>query len=143
MPEHSRIRVADRSEQPQQVLTRAIAIVARSAAYGVDEPRESIVNMPAEQIQIGDQGLRINVIRIRGRGRPSNGEIHTKRALQHLRHGQSGRGFDIGRVRIHQLLVLRDRAVDVTFAQGPPGRRRTEDRRTLRPLPRPAQLPRG
>ena len=51
-----------------------------------------------------------------GRG-PGGVEVDALGALQHLGHRQAGRGLDVGGVGGDELLVLRDRAVDVAVAE--------------------------
>ena len=60
--EDPRVVVADRGEQPQQVLAGLVALVAGGPAHQVDQPVERVLDVPAEHVEVGDQGLRVDVV---------------------------------------------------------------------------------
>ena len=78
--------------------------------------------MPPEQVEVGDHRLGGDVVGVRRRSRTGGVEVDTLGALEHLGHRQAGHGLGVGRVGGDQLLVLRDRTVDVTLAEGVLGR---------------------
>ena len=107
------IVVPDGGEETEQVLAGPVAVVARGAPHQVDQPGERVVDMAAEQVEVGREGLRRDVVGV-GRGRVTGGvQVDALRALQHLGHRQAGRRLGVGRVGVDQLLVLRHGAVDV------------------------------
>ena len=61
--------------------------------------------------------LRGDVVGVRGGRGPGGVQVDALGALQQLGHRQAGGGLGVGRVGVDQLLVLRDRAVDVAVAE--------------------------
>jgi len=99
------------------VLAGPVAVVAGAAADQVDEAVEGVLDVAAEHVEVGHQRLRVDVVGVR-RGRRTRGvEVGALRALEHLRHRQAGGGLGVGGVGVDELLVLRDRPVDVAVAE--------------------------
>src|SRR6185369_11955408 len=60
--QHPRVVVADRREQAEQVLARPVALVPRGTADQVDQAGERLVDLTAEQVEIGHERLRVEVV---------------------------------------------------------------------------------
>ena len=60
--QHARVVVADGPEQRQQVLAGGVAVVARRTPDQLDQPAERVVDVAAEQVEVGHQGLGGDVV---------------------------------------------------------------------------------
>ena len=74
--ENPRVGVADRGEQAQQVLARLIAVLVRRPADELDQPVEGVIDVAAEQVEVGDEGLGVDVVGPGGRVGTRGVEIH-------------------------------------------------------------------
>ena len=107
--EDAGVVVADGAEEAEQVLAGAVAVVAGGAPDQLDEPVEGVVDVAAEQVEVGHQDLGVDVVGRGGGGRAGGLEVDVLGALDQAGAGQAGRGLDVGGVGVDELLVLRDR----------------------------------
>ena len=100
------------------MLAGLVAVGVGGPPYEVDEPVEGVVDVAAEHVEVGDEGLGVDVVGVGG-GRLARGrQVGALGALQHLGHREPGCRLGVGGVAVDQLLVLRDGRVDVALAQG-------------------------
>ena len=74
--------------------------------------------MTAEHVEVGDQGLGVHVVAVRGGGLAGGPGVDALGALEHLGHRQPAGGLGVGGVGVDEPLVLGDGAVDVTGGEG-------------------------
>ena len=79
---------------------------------------EGVVDVPAEQVDVRDQGLRVDVVGLLGRRRPGDGGVDGGGALHQLGAVEPERGLGVGGVGVDEPLVLRHRGVEVALDQG-------------------------
>ena len=78
--------------------------------------------MAPEQVEVGHQGLGIDVVGVLRCGRARLGEVDPVGALEQPGHREPGGCLGVSGVGRDQLLVLGDRTVDVTALEGVLGR---------------------
>jgi hypothetical protein len=81
------------------------------------QPLERILDVSAEQVDVGDLDLCLDVVRARGRGLARSVEIDLARARDQLGTRESGTRLVVGGVVLQHLLIGRDRAVEVAGRQ--------------------------
>ena len=109
------------------------ALVAGGAPDQLDEAVERVVDVAAEQVEVGDQGLGVDVVGRGGRGRAGRLEVDVLGALEQPGDRQAGGGLDVGGVGVDELLVLRDRERRSRRPRARPGRGRSAGRRGSSP----------
>ena len=101
------------ANSPIRWLAGPVALRPGGTPDQLDQAPERVVDVTAEQVQVGHQRLRVHVVRALGRGRARGVEVGALGALQHLGHRQPAGRLGVGLVGVDQLLVLGHREVDV------------------------------
>ena len=112
-PHHTRVAGPDDLEQLEQVLARGVAVVIAGGPDGVDQPDEGVLDVAAEQVEVGDEDLGGDVGGCGRRGGARRLQVGAGRALHQPHLGQTQRGVGVGRVLLQRLLVGGDRPVEV------------------------------
>ena len=103
------------------MLTDRVAVGVGRDPDGVDEPQEGVLDVPTEQVEVGDEDLRVDVGR-RGRGGgPGRLEVDPLGALQETDLGEPQLGVGVGGALRQRLAVRRGGTVEVAGLDGVEG----------------------
>ena len=84
---------------------RARSRSAPAVRRTVSTRREGVLDVAAEQVDVGDEDLGVHIVRGRGRGRAGGLEVGVRGPLQELDLRQSDPGQVVGRALQQRLLV--------------------------------------
>lgn len=106
----ARVLRADHLEQLKKAQPRRVPVVTEIATHGLDEPPEGVLDMAADQIQIGGGDLRRHIARLLGGVVADLLRVHVPHPGEQFGLGETQLGLGVGRVVGEHVLVRLDGA---------------------------------
>lgn len=106
------------SKRLDEVLARLVAVGVGRDAHGVDEAHEGVLDVTTEQVEVGDEDLRVDVRRRGGCRGPGSLEVGTLGALHEPHLGETDLGVGVGRALREGLAVGRGGCLEVARLDG-------------------------
>ena len=103
--DHAGVLAADDLEQVDEAHAHPLAVRAERRAQDVDEPAERVLDLAAEDVEVRDRELRVDVRRVGGGRRAGRLQVEVARAVEQSDLRQTGAREGVARVLLERLLV--------------------------------------
>ena len=90
-----------------------VPLVTGEPAHQVEQPGERVLDVTAEQVEVGDRGLRGHVVRLVGGGLAGDSLVEPLGTAQQLDLAEAGLGVRVAGRLVQQGAVRRGRRVEV------------------------------